>query len=104
MKKLLVLFVALGLIFVGCSPDPDAEYSVIYHGDGSASGFPPTDSKKYKYGEEAVVLGKHTLEKPGYTFKNWNTKSDGTGHSYEPGSKITINGAVFLYATWEALP
>lgn len=101
MKKLLAIFVALGLIFTGCpEPDPDAEYSVTYLSNDSTSGYAPTDDKKYKSGDEATVLGQHTLLRTGYTFTSWNTKSDGTGTSYIPGSQITITGAVFLHPVW----
>jgi hypothetical protein len=101
MKKLLALLVIFGLIFAGCSLDPDTEYSVIYHADDTPYGFPPTDNKKYKSGEEAVVLGKHTLEKPEYTFLNWNTNQEGSGNSYDIDDKIIITKIVFLYAMWE---
>jgi hypothetical protein len=100
MKKLLVIFVTFGLIFIGC-PEPDGEYSVIYHGDNDTYGYPPIDSKKYKYDEEAVVLDKYTLYKAGYTFKSWNTSRDGTGTSHEAGGRIKITGTIFLYAMWE---
>jgi hypothetical protein len=99
MKKLLIIFVAFGLIFTGCSHDGD--YSITYLAFDSTSGYPPNDNNKYKYDDEAVVLGQHTLLKDGYTFKNWNTKNDDSGTSYAPGSRIKINGAVFLYAMWE---
>jgi hypothetical protein len=99
MKKLFAVFVVFGLFFAGCSPD--AEYSVIYHADDDTYGFPPIDDKKYKSGEEAIVLGKHTLDKPGFSFLNWNTNREGTGESYEIGGRIIITRTVFLYAMWE---
>lgn len=48
---------------------------------------------------------KYTLN--GWTFKNWNTKADGTGTSYQPGQSVknltTVDGAtVTLYAQWTA--
>lgn len=40
----------------------------------------------------------------GYTFKGWNTKPDGTGVAYQPGSQIFIEEtAVTLYAQWEPI-
>jgi hypothetical protein len=98
MKKLFIIFIAFGLIFAGCSHD--GEYSVTYLSFDRTSGYPPADNNKYKYDQEAVVHDQHTLLKTGYTFMNWNTKENGTGDSYVPGSKIKINGAVFLYAMW----
>lgn len=43
----------------------------------------------------------------GWTFKNWNTKANGTGTSYEAGQSVknltTVDGAtVTLYAQWTA--
>jgi hypothetical protein len=104
MKKLFAVFIVFGLIFMGCPPDPNAEYSVIYHADDDTSGYPPNDNNKYKSGEEAIVLGQHTLLKEGYSFKNWNTNWEGTGNSYEVGDTITITRTIFLYAIWELTP
>ena len=36
-----------------------------------------------------------------YAFRNWNTKSDGTGQSYAPGDSYTQDQALTLYACWE---
>lgn len=35
-----------------------------------------------------------------YTFKNWNTKADGSGTSYSAGGSYTSNSAITLYAQW----
>ncbi|WKY48998.1 cadherin-like beta sandwich domain-containing protein [Eubacteriaceae bacterium ES3] len=37
---------------------------------------------------------------PGYTFKEWNTRVDGSGTSYEPGESIRLSGDLTLYAIW----
>ncbi|MCL2593042.1 MAG: InlB B-repeat-containing protein [Defluviitaleaceae bacterium] len=101
---ILILFVLI-IICTGCSANPDATYRVWYHGNENTYGFPPNDPNEYKTGMEAVVLGSNTLLKTGYVFKNWNTKQDGAGTSYDAGSKITIkNLAVFLYAMWTPAP
>jgi hypothetical protein len=105
MKKLFALLVIFGLFFVGCSSglDPETKYKVTYYGNGQTSGYVPTDSQKYKYGEEAVVKGKNTLVKTRFEFAGWNTKSNGLGNSYNEDDIITIKGAVFLYAIWDAI-
>ncbi len=37
-----------------------------------------------------------------YTFKNWNTKADGSGTSYASGGSYTANSGVTLYAQWNS--
>lgn len=37
----------------------------------------------------------------GYTFKEWNTKQDGTGISFDVNSEIIVNYNLLLYAIWE---
>ena len=39
-----------------------------------------------------------------YTFKNWNTKADGSGTSYAAGADITLTENTTLYAQWTAVP
>ncbi len=51
-------------------------------------------------------LTANKFTKGGYTFKDWNTKADGSGNSYDDGQSVenltTTNGAtVNLYARWE---
>ena len=37
-----------------------------------------------------------------YTFRNWNTRADGSGTSYSSGGSYTANASVTLYAQWNA--
>ena len=37
-----------------------------------------------------------------YSFRNWNTASDGSGTSYAPGASYTANAAATLYAQWNS--
>ena len=37
-----------------------------------------------------------------YTFKNWNTKADGTGVTYTPGQVYSYDGSLGLYAQWNS--
>ncbi len=37
----------------------------------------------------------------GYIFKEWNTKADGKGISYQPGDTYSENADLTLYAIWE---
>jgi hypothetical protein ELI_1175 len=53
------------------------------------------------YGSK-YTIPKCTFSRAGYTFKNWNTKADGTGTSYVPGSSFIWNNTndLNLYAQW----
>lgn len=54
------------------------------------------------YGEPITVPS--ALNKEGYDFVCWNTKSTGTGESYKPGDKITEipeNKCIDLYPVWK---
>lgn len=49
--------------------------------------------------EEPSALG---IENLGYTFKQWNSKVDGTGKAFNPGDPVDIEGRVsHIYAIWE---
>ncbi len=37
-----------------------------------------------------------------YTFKNWNTKKDGSGTTYNPGASYTTDANVTLYVQWNS--
>ena len=46
-------------------------------------------------------LDKNTFARTGYIFKEWNTKSDGTGESYTDGQTINVSKDITLYAIWK---
>ena len=51
-----------------------------------------------------VNIAANAFALTGYTFKEWNTKADGTGTAYQPNqsvSKLAASGIVELYAIWE---
>ncbi len=54
--------------------------------------------------ETAQNLTENTFTKTGYTFKEWNTKADGTGTAYVDKQELTFENAedITLYAQWEA--
>ena len=81
-------------------------FTVTYDGNGGESGSVPTDESLYEAGGTASVLGNSgTLKKTGFSFKGWNTKSDGSGTTYGEGDSILIDGTghVILYAAWESI-
>ena len=48
----------------------------------------------------SVTLTKNSFTRSGYTFKNWNTESDGSGTRYKAGATITPTSDLTLYAQW----
>ncbi len=57
-------------------------------------------TKEYHY-DEKITLEKNPFTKEGYTFKEWNTKQDGSGTAYQSEEIITITKDITLYAIWE---
>ena len=60
--------------------------------------------------DDTVKLTTNGYSKKGYIFKEWNTKSDGTGTGYSSGETLnkpnfvsTNNGEFTLYAIWEPI-
>jgi uncharacterized repeat protein (TIGR02543 family) len=107
MKKLVFALVILAFL-VACSNIPentiDSKYKIIYEGNGNTYGFPPVDNNEYISGSYVTIPDKNTLEKTGYDFDGWNTKSDYSGILYNVGSNIEIkNTNIFLYAVWNEI-
>lgn len=77
-------------------------YLVVYDGNGSDTGTPPSDDTAYVEGDTVVVRGAGTMGRSGgYSFLNWNVAADGTGDSYLAGGVFTMPaGNVTLYAQW----
>lgn len=73
------------------------KYTITFNATGGKG---IMNKQTISYGEE-TALNKNTFTKTGYTFKEWNTKADGTGTSYKDGGKITITENITLYAIWE---
>lgn len=72
--------------------------TVNYNANGG-SGAPASQDK---YNTVDLTLSSTKPTRTNYTFISWNTKSDGSGTSYHPGSKYTANESVTLYAIWKA--
>ena len=73
-----------------------ASYTVSYNANGG-SGAPSSQTKYYG---KTLTLSSAKPTRTGYTFSKWNTKSDGSGTSYNAGASYTANSAVTLYAIW----
>ena len=77
-------------------------YSIGFDGNGHTGG--STSGMKMKF-DESKALTANGYTKTGYTFKNWNKKSNGTGTSYTNKQVVcnltsTAGGTVTLYAQW----
>ena len=114
--------------FTGVSINP-ANYTVTYNANGGQSA-PAAQTKVHGTNltlttEEAVRAEEDTPgftvtfngnggtpDYPNYTatdetyynFVNWNTKSDGSGTTYEPGDTYTANANLTLYAQYYPVP
>ena len=80
------------------SKETTETYTITYNlqGGKNEEDFP---SKQIKEGRR--ILAKEPT-KDGYKFKEWNTKSDGSGTKYEVGEIFKEKQDTTLYAIWEA--
>lgn len=72
-------------------------YTVAYNANGG-SGAPSSQTKTH--GTNLTLSSTIPTKIGGYTFKEWNTNSDGTGTAYQPGGTYSTNASVTLYAIW----
>lgn len=79
-------------------------FTLTYDGNGSTGGTVPVDGVSYSGGATATVANPGPLVRAGYDFVNWNTAPDGSGTTAAPGSSMTINANVILYAQWRLSP
>lgn len=100
LKVLAVLNYEIELI--GTNDDLDT-VSVVYHSNKPDGTDYSQGTNSVAKGTEAIIEMKSVIsEVPnGYIFKNWNTKSDGSGFTYVDGYAYTINENLELYAQWE---
>lgn len=76
-------------------------YTIKYNANGGSGSMSDTGATY----NSAVTLRTNTFTRSHYTFKNWNTKADGSGTSYSNGASVsnltsTNGGTVTLYAQW----
>lgn len=74
-----------------------ATYTITYNVNGGSGG---PGSATMNWGAGTLSNTKPT--RAGYAFKNWNTKADGTGTSYNAGASYTATANATLYAQWTA--
>lgn len=82
------------------------EYAISFNSNGAPTGSTPSSGTYTTGGIAYAVPGNSgALENPGYSFAGWNTRSDGTGTSYGPGTANTTYSslaALPLFAKWTA--
>lgn len=61
-------------------------YQVAFDGNGNTKGTMKNECFSY---DEPKALNKNTYSKNGYSFKNWNTKADGSGTAYSDEQTIS---------------
>ncbi len=97
MVAILVAVVAAVGLMGGDQEDYGITEGVVYFGNGGET----LDGKSF-YGitDETILESWFTYD--GHVQAGWNTKSDGTGTSYNTGDSIDYgNGIVKLYAMWD---
>lgn len=75
-------------------------HTIITYNANNGSGAPGNQDKWYG---ESLYLSNTRPTRTGYTFRCWNTASNGTGTSYNPGEQYGPDpgGTVTLYAIWD---
>lgn len=81
-----------GSVFTG----KKTSYTVSYNANGG-SGAPGSQTKWH--GENITLSGTRP-SRTGHSFSKWNTASNGTGTSYNPGATYSGNSNATLYAIW----
>lgn len=72
--------------------------TVPKHSDSTGSYIVTLDANGGSVSQSSLTSTKTTS----YTFKNWNTSSDGSGTSYQPGASYSTDASVTLYAQWDS--
>lgn len=79
------------------------KYIIKYNANGGTG---EEKEEQAQYDKDIQILENVFVAPSGYSFKEWNTKQDGTGTSYTPKDTVknlsfTQNEQVNLYAIWE---
>ena len=73
-------------------------YQVNYVANGGSNA-PSAQTKWYM---EDLRLSSSKPYRNGYEFWHWNTQTNNSGTTYQPGDTYTGNGTLYLYAIWNA--
>ncbi len=72
-------------------------FTITFDPNGGTGEMDPMSAQK----GETVRLKDNIFYRQGYSFKNWNTKADGSGDEYEDKQSIKIDEDLTLYAQWK---
>ena len=75
------------------------KYNVSFDSNGGAGSM---SIQEFEHGIPEKI-NNNEFTKEGYRFKNWNTKIDGSGKTYNNGEEISVTNSLTLYAQWELL-
>jgi uncharacterized repeat protein (TIGR02543 family) len=75
-------------------------YTISYQGNNATSG--STASGTYTTGGSAYTIASNGFNRTSYTFSSWNTATNGTGTTYNPGDSYSTSSNLTLYAQWTA--
>lgn len=91
-----------GLIFCTDTHVQQSTITLAYDANGG-TGTQTPDSRTVAQGAEATfTIAANAFTAPeGKVFAKWNTKADGTGTDYNPGSSLSTSSNMTLYAIWE---
>ena len=78
----------------------DVKYMVNFDGNGGTGTLDSSEGTK----SDGIKIPASTFVKDGYTFKEWNTKADGTGTAYNAGDTFHPSENSTLYARWSRNP
>lgn len=87
---------------IAFTQNTNTSYTIKFNGNGATGGSTAQMSMTYGTAKNLTANG---FTRTGHAFKNWNTKSDGTGTSYSDKQSVnnltsTNGGTVNLYAQW----
>ncbi len=108
MKRCIYFFLTIVLLFgmmqtsiTAFAGEPPVSYTIVFNSNGG-TGTMKSVSVKY---DTKKKLPANTFKKTGYSFKNWNTKKDGSGKAYSNSASVKNiatkkTNKVTLYAQW----
>lgn len=101
--SLSVLFVLTLIFTLASCKNAVVTYTITYAGNGNSSGSAPRSQNKGQ-GQETTIAsntGEGNLRKEGMYVSGWNTRTDGTGTTYEAGETYSQDQDLLLYAIWD---